>query len=531
MRLVRLSGFSSVPLVMNWKNAMIRISDSSMPYSRMLLLTKLPTLRCWLVSSVAKVCCAISILPAISLVPGFHDRAHDLFLAGFPGRHLADHPALVHHIDAVADAEQLRHLGGDDDDALPLLRQARDDGVDLELGADIDAARRLVQDQDLRSGEQPLAEHHLLLVAAGTVHRLLEHAGAADVEVAAVFVRDRLLLPVVDHRIPRYAREVRQGDVALDVVDQHQAVVLAVLGHIGDAGLHRLVDGGDVDLLAVQQDLAADLLAVGAAEDAHGELGAAGAHQAGNADDLALADIEIDAFDHLPVGMFPVVDDPVLHFEDRVADLGMALRIAVSQLAPHHAPDDAVLVDLLRMAVEPVDRRAVSQDGDGVGDLQDLVQLVRDEDRGNAVRPELLEQRQQRVAVALVEAGGRLVEDQQLHLLGEGLGDLHQLLLADAEVGDEGVGRFLEADLLQQRARLGERGMPVDDAVLRGLVAEKDVLGDREQRHQRQLLVNDDDAGLLAVRDVAKPAFFALEEDLAGIVAVRIDAAQHLHQG
>src|SRR5687767_13113997 len=193
MRLVRLSGFSSVPLVMNWKNAMIRISDSSMPYSRMLLLTKLPQLRrCWPESSDAKVCCAISKFPAISLVPGLHDRAHDLFLARFLGRHLADHPALVHHVDAVADAEQLRHLGGDDDDAFPLLRQPRNDGVDLVFRADVDAAGRFVQDQDLRPGEQPLAEDHLLLVAAGKVHRLLEHAGAADVEVAAVFVRDRL---------------------------------------------------------------------------------------------------------------------------------------------------------------------------------------------------------------------------------------------------------------------------------------------------------------------------------------------------
>ena len=240
-----------------------------------------------------------------------------------------------------------------------------------------------------------LLKHHLLLVAAGKVHRLLEHAGAADVEVAPVLVRDLLFLVVVDLAVARDALEVGERDVALDVVDQHQAVVLAVLGHVGDAGLHRLVDGGDVDLLAVQQHLAADLLAVRAAEDAHGELGAAGSHQAGDADDLALADVEVDAFDHLPVGMFLVIDDPVLHFEDRVADLGMALRVAVRQLAPHHAADDAVLIDVLCMAVEIVDRRAVAQDGDGVGDLQDLVQLVRDQDRGNAVRPELLEQRQQ----------------------------------------------------------------------------------------------------------------------------------------
>ena len=37
-----------------------------------------------------------------------------------------------------------------------------------------------------------------------------------------------------------------------------------------------------------------------------------------------------------------------------------------------------------------------------------------------------------------------------------------------------------------------------------GLVAEEDVLGDRQERHQGQLLVDDDDAEVLAVGDVAE---------------------------
>jgi hypothetical protein len=42
-----------------------------------------------------------------------------------------------------------------------------DDRVDLVLGADVDAAGRLVEDQHVRVGEDPLAEDDLLLVAAG----------------------------------------------------------------------------------------------------------------------------------------------------------------------------------------------------------------------------------------------------------------------------------------------------------------------------------------------------------------------------
>ena len=53
-------------------------------------------------------------------------------------------------------------------------------------------------------------------------------------------------------------------------------------------------DVADVDLAAVQQHLAADVAAPGVAEHAHRELGATGAHQAGEPDDLARADLERD---------------------------------------------------------------------------------------------------------------------------------------------------------------------------------------------------------------------------------------------
>ena len=144
---------------------------------------------------------------------------------------------------------------------------------------------------------------------------------------------------------------------------------------------------------------------------------------------------------------------------------------------------------------------------------------------------ELDQQTQQSVAVGLVEAGGRLVEDQQLDLLGERLGDLDQLLLADAQIGDERVGQFLEANLRQEVARAAERHAPVDDAHPGGLVAEEDVFGDRQQRHERQFLMDDDDAEMLAVGDARKAAFLALKDDLPLVGAVGVDAAQDFHQG
>ena len=57
--------------------------------------------------------------------------------------------------------------------------QLVDELVDLDLGAHVDAARRLVEDEHLGLGGQPLGEHHLLLGAAGEVERQLLLAGAS----------------------------------------------------------------------------------------------------------------------------------------------------------------------------------------------------------------------------------------------------------------------------------------------------------------------------------------------------------------
>ena len=117
-----------------------------------------------------------------------------------------------------------------------------------------------------------------------------------------------------------------------------------------------------------------------------------------------------------------------------------------------------------------------------------------------------------------------------LHFLAQRLGDLDQLLLADADIGDQRLGVFLEADLLEQRAGARLVGVPVDDAEPGVLVAEEDVLGDRQHRHQRKLLVDDDDAEMLAVVDAFEMAILAAIDDRAVIGAGRIDARQHLHQ-
>ena len=121
----------------------------------------------------------------------------------------------------------------------------------------------------------------------------------------------------------------------------------------------------------------------------------------------------------------------------------------MSEIAIDHAADDPVLFDPLGPAVDTVDGATIAQYRDAVGDAGDLVQFVGDQDGGNALLPERDETIEQRDAVGLVEACGRFVQDQQPHPLGKRLGDLDQLLLADAEIGDQRIRQLAQANLRQ----------------------------------------------------------------------------------
>ena len=78
-----------------------------------------------------------------------------------------------------------------------------DDRVDLVLGADVDAAGRLVEDQHVRVGEHPLGQHHLLLVAARQLAaRWLARVGALMCMSLRKSLGDHRLLVLVDDRTP-----------------------------------------------------------------------------------------------------------------------------------------------------------------------------------------------------------------------------------------------------------------------------------------------------------------------------------------
>ena len=177
---------------------------------------------------------------------------------------------------------------------------------------------------------------------------------------------------------------------------------------------------------------ARDLGAVLAPEDAHREFGAPRAHEAREADDLARADKEGGVIDDLAAGVDGVVGVPVLDAEDLLADVLGARREQVVQRTADHRLDESPLRVVLVLHREVVDGVAVANDRDGVRDRPDLRQLVGDDDRRDALVAQPPDEVEQVRGVVVVERRGGLIENEKFDVLRQRLGDLDELLLADA---------------------------------------------------------------------------------------------------
>ena len=95
---------------------------------------------------------------------------------------------------------------------------------------------------------------------------------------------------------------------------------------------------------------------------------------------------------------------------------------------------------------------------DAVGEIDDLLQAVRDVDHAHAAVTQRADHAEQPVDLLLGQRYGRLVEDQQLHVVDERAGDHHQSLLGRRERprGPPEIGGQAEA--------LGERPAPAGAA-------------------------------------------------------------------
>ena len=98
----------------------------------------------------------------------------------------------------------------------PVCGQLVDQRLHLGLGADVDAAGRLVEQQHLRVQAQQPGEEHLLLVAAGQLADLLVRARRLDPQPLHEVVDDRVDLAVGDETRAREPGQCGERDVLPD---------------------------------------------------------------------------------------------------------------------------------------------------------------------------------------------------------------------------------------------------------------------------------------------------------------------------
>lgn len=130
--------------------------------------------------------------------------------------------------------------------------------MNLGFGPDVNAAGRLVEDQDAGIGQQPARDQQLLLVAARQVLHGFGQSRCLDAQFLNVFLHQTFDPASVNETetVGLALRQKRHLDVFLAVEDQKAAAFLAVLGQEGHAVPHCLARIADIDRLAVNQDFA-----------------------------------------------------------------------------------------------------------------------------------------------------------------------------------------------------------------------------------------------------------------------------------
>src|SRR5688572_25014861 len=97
-------------------------------------------------------------------------------------------------------------------------------------------------------------------------------------------------------------------------------------------------------------------------------------------------------------------------------------------------------------------------------------------------------------------------------------------------MADRDVRLEMELELVKDALGRAVEILIGDETEAARLAAEKDVLGNRELRDQRELLVYHGDPCLLRPTDAGEMPARSIDQNLSDVCTVRIDAAENLDQ-
>src|SRR5829696_6090427 len=338
--------------------------------------------------------------------PTFRKRLHQVLLAYIvAGEGTGDAP-VPQHDDPVGALHHLLEFGRDHDHAQPPFGQLVDEVLHLGLGAHVDTAGRLVEDQHLRVQAEPAREHHLLLVTPRKFPDRLVGARGLDPEPLHKPLDELVLGLLRDEPHPGEARHGRGDYVLPDREAGDDALGPAVLGQKRDAGLDRRRRRTGLDALAGHRH-SPRIEGLGA-EDRLGRLAAAGAEETGEADDLAGAHVEGDAVEDVAAGQALYLEHGFSLYVAVLPEAG-GVTFDLGELAAEHGGYELELRELGQ--VPGMHQLAVAQHGDLLADLVELVEVVAHVDDPNVLVSQLPDHAEERLDFPRLERGGRLVHD------------------------------------------------------------------------------------------------------------------------
>src|SRR3984957_2579506 len=453
-------------------------------------------------------------------------HGHQDFLCRLGAGDLPCDASLAHRHNAIRHRQNFRQLRRNDDDRDAGLRHVDEEIVDLHLGADVDAARRFVDNQDFWPERQPARQHDLLLIAARELARRLFRARHADRQELAELVDQYVLLALVDE--PAAADLVLRGDghVGANGEAEEQSLLLAILGNEADAVGHRIAWACEAHVFAIDADR--PMIERIGPEDGAGGLRAAGADETGEAEDLAVMSLERNAhqFDGVRIARVAPTGQ-ALDLERDLAMLGdWAFAIERADVAPDHHANDRF--DIGFGDVAGADVTTVAQHGVAIAETENLVQPMRDEDDRQTFGLQRPHDAGEIGDPGFAQSGGRLVHDDEPRLHGERAGDLNELLLGDGKVAHLRHGIALEPDALGDGFRLLSHAPPAHEQLRARFAANEHVLGDRHVGGEGELLIDGDDSSALGVVRRRKSDRLPEQLDFARIGALR--AGENLKQ-
>jgi len=173
----------------------------------------------------------------------------------------------------------------------------------------------------------------------------------------------------------------------------------------------------------------------------------------------------------------------------------------------------------------------VAQHRDGVGQLEDLFEPMRDVDDGHALPTQVAHHPEQRAGLAFGECGRRFVHDHDLGAAADGPGNLDRLHLGDTEFAHPAVGRDRDIQSPQQPLRLPPLGRAVHPAerTARRLSSHQDVLRNRQIEEGHQFLMDHRHPQLPRRVRMPQPDRASSKADFAGVR--RLETRQQAHEG